>query len=245
MNWENLDELKKLTRFKSSTHHGESDLRSLEEYIASMNKDQKDIYYITGESQTAVEASPHLEVFKAKEIEVLYMTDPIDEWVVQSLTECEGKKLQSVTKGDLDLGKLSKEEKAEQKEGKSQFKNLTKFIQESFSDKLKEVRVTTRLKDSPSCLVADETDMGANMERIMKMANQNVAESKRILEINPSHPVMKNLNKIYQEDSSNPKVKEWCELVLDQALLAEGSPIENPTGFISKINKLLEDVSGR
>ncbi len=242
MNWENLDELKKLLRFQS-TKTADGEFRSLDEYIKDMKEGQEDIYFITGENRKAVEASPHLEVFNDKGIEVLYLIDPIDEWVVQSVTEYESKKLKSVAKGDLDLGKLSAEEKKEQKEGKSKFKKLSKFIQESFADTLKEVRVSTRLKGSPTCLVADEADMGANMERILKMANQSVSESKRILEINPSHPILKNINEKFEADSNNPQIKEWCEILLDQALLAEGSPIKDPQSFVRKVNGLLEQVS--
>jgi molecular chaperone HtpG len=245
MNWENLEELKKLLRFQSSTGNSEEDLRSLDDYIKDMKEEQKDIYYITGESRTAVSSSPHLEVFKAKNIEVLYLVDPIDEWVVQNLTEYQGKKLKSITKGDLDLGKLSKEEKASQKEGKSKFKKLTNFLQDAFPDKLKEVRITTRLKDSPCCLVADEADMGANLERIMKMVHQPVPTSKRIMEINPNHNIIKNLQEVLEADSQNPKLKDWATILFDQALLVEGSPIADPTGFISKVNSLLENVSGK
>ncbi len=245
MNWENLDELKRLLRFSSSKDEDGDKLRSLDSYIKDMAKDQKDIYYITGESRNAVENSPHLEIFKTKDIEVLYMVDPIDEWVVQSVTEYDGKKLINVTKGDLDLGDLSKEEKKEQKEGKSKLKKLTKYITKNHENVLKEVRVTTRLKDSPCCLVVDETDMGVNMERIMKMANQSVSKGKRILEINPQHAIVQHLQKMVEKDDANPKIKEWTGLLIDQSLLAEGSKIEDPAGFVTKINGLLQEVSAK
>ncbi|MBF0430634.1 MAG: molecular chaperone HtpG [Fibrobacteria bacterium] len=245
MNWENLDELKQLVRFQSSTGSSEDDIRSLADYVKDMKKDQKEIYYITGENRQAVDNSPHLEVFKSKEIEVLYMVDPIDEWILQGMGDFDGKQLKSVTKGDLDLGELSKEEKAAQKEGKSKFKKLSKFISDSFPNMLKEVRVTTRLKDSPCCLVADEADMGANMERILKMTNQAVQKSKRILEINPEHPILQNMQARYDKDAKDPKLQEWTGLLIDQALLAEGSEIENPVEFIKKINGLLQEVSAK
>jgi len=241
MNWENLDELKRLVRFESSqTAAGEH--AGLEEYVARMKGEQKDIYYIAGESRAAVEHSPHLEVFKSKEIEVLYLIDPIDEWVVQSLSEFDGKKLVNVSKGDLDLGELSKEEKKAQKEAEGAFKKFMQDFQEKLGDMLKEVRVTTRLKESPCVLVADEGDLGSNMERILKMANQKVTASKRILEINPEHPIMKSLQKMYDADAGNPKLGDWYKLLVDQALLAEGSEIKDPAGYVSKVNGFLTEV---
>jgi molecular chaperone HtpG len=241
MNWENLDELKRLVRFESSkTATGE--FAGLEEYVARMKAEQKDIYYITGENRASVEHSPHLEVFKSKDIEVLYLVDPIDEWVVQSLADFDGKKLLSVAKGDLDLGELSKEEKKTQKEAEGKYKKFMKDFEEKAGEQIKEVRVTTRLKESPCVLVADETDLGANMERILKMANQKVTASKRILEINPGHPIMQSLQRMYDADPANPKLKDWYGLLVDQALLAEGSEIKDPAGYVSKVNGFLTEV---
>ena len=241
MNWENLDELKRLIRFESNKSAA-GEYVGLEEYVIRMKADQKDIYYISGESRAAVEHSPHLEVFKSKDIEVLYLIDPIDEWVVQSLADFDGKKLLNVSKGDLDLGELSKEEKKSQKQAEGKYKKFMKDFEEKAGDLLKEVRVTTRLKESPCCLVADETDMGANMERILKMANQKVTASKRILEINPDHAIMQSLQKMYDADPANPKLKDWYVLMVDQALLAEGSEIKDPAGYVSKVNVFLTDM---
>jgi molecular chaperone HtpG len=241
MNWENLDELKRLVRFESNkTAAGE--YAGLEEYVARMKGEQKDLYYIAGENRAAVENSPHMEVFKSKDIEVLYLIDPIDEWVVQSLTDFDGKKLVNVSKGDLDLGELSKEEKKAQKEAEGAYKKFMKDFQDKLGETLKEVRVTTRLKESPCVLVADENDMGSNMERILKMANQKVTASKRILEINPEHPIMKSLQKMYDADSANPKLGDWYRLLVDQALLAEGSEIKDPAGYVAKVNGFLAEV---
>jgi molecular chaperone HtpG len=241
MNWENLDELKRLIRFESNkTAAGE--YVGLEEYVVRMKAEQKDIYYISGETRASVEHSPHLEVFKSKDIEVLYLIDPIDEWVVQSLADFDGKKLLNVAKGDLDLGELSKEEKKSQKQAEGKYKKFMKDFEEKTGDLLKEVRVTTRLKESPCCLVADETDMGANMERILKMANQKVTASKRILEINPDHAIMQSLQKMYDADAANPKLKDWYGLLVDQALLAEGSEIKDPAGYVSRVNGFLADM---
>jgi molecular chaperone HtpG len=241
MNWENLDELKRLIRFQSSKT-AEGEFVGLEEYVIRMKAEQKDIYYISGESRAAVENSPHLEVFKAKEIEVLYLIDPIDEWVVQSLADFDGKKLLNVAKGDLDLGDLSKEEKKTKKAAEGKYKDFMKDFEDKTGGLLKEVRVTSRLKESPCCLVADETDMGANMERILKMANQSVTASKRILEINPDHAIMQGLQKMFAADPANPKLKDWYGLLVDQSLLAEGSEIKDPAGYVSKVNAFLADM---
>ena len=241
MNWENLDELKRLIRFQSSKS-ADGEFVGLEEYVVRMKAEQKDIYYISGETRRAVEHSPHLEVFKSKDIEVLYLIDPIDEWVVQSLADFDGKKLLNVAKGDLDLGELTKEEKKTRKAAEGKYKDFMKDFEEKASDMLKEVRVTSRLKESPCCLVVDETDMGANMERILKMANQKVETSKRILEINPDHPIMQSLQKLFEADAANPKLKDWYGLLVDQSLLAEGSEIKDPAGYVTKVNTFLTDM---
>jgi molecular chaperone HtpG len=241
MNWENLDELKRLIRFQSNKTLADEYV-GLEEYVVRMKAEQKDIYYISGETRQAVEHSPHLEVFKSKEIEVLYLIDPIDEWVVQSLGEFDGKKLVNVTKGDLDLGDLTKEEKKEQKQAQGKYKNFMKDFEEKMGDVLKEVRVTTRLKESPCCLVADEQDMGANMERILKMAHQKVTPGKRILEINPEHPIARSLAEKFEADPASPVLKDWYQLLVDQALLAEGSEIKDPAGYVAKVNGFLTEV---
>ncbi len=241
MNWENLDELKRLIRFESNKTEA-GGYAGLEEYVLRMKEEQKDIYYISGENRQAVENSPHMEVFKDKDVEVLYLIDPIDEWVVQSLTEFDGKKLVNVTKGDLDLGELSKEEKKAKSKKQSEFKKFMESMEKSFPETLKEVRVTTRLKESPTCLVADETDMGANMERILKMANQKVEAGKRILEINPEHPIIVNLHKKFEADENDPQLKEWYGVLVDQALLAEGSEVKDPAGYVNKVNRFLAEV---
>jgi molecular chaperone HtpG len=147
-----------------------------------------------------------------------------------------------VAKGDLDLGELTKEEKKTRKAAEGKYKDFMKDFEEKAGDMLKEVRVTSRLKESPCCLVVDETDMGANMERILKMANQKVETSKRILEINPEHPIMQSLQKLYEADAANPKLKDWYGLLVDQSLLAEGSEIKDPAGYVAKVNTFLTDM---
>jgi molecular chaperone HtpG len=241
MNWENLDELKRLLRFESS-RLAAGEYTSLADYVANMKDGQKDIYYLTAESRRAAEGSPHLEVFRKKGVEVLYLVDPIDEWVTQALFDFDGKKLVNAAKGDLDLGELSKEEKEQQKEAGGKLADLMKDFQEKLSERIKEVRITTRLAESPCCLVADEGDLGANMERILRMSNQKVPESKRILEINPAHPIIERLNALRETDPSNPKLADWYGVLADQALLAEGSEIQDPAGYVAKVNGFLAEV---
>jgi molecular chaperone HtpG len=243
-NFENLDELRRLVRFQSSrTQDGE--FTGLEEYVLGMKEGQKDIYYLTAENRKAAENSPHLEVFRKKGVEVLYLVDPIDEWVTQSLTEFDGKKLVNAAKGELDLGELSKEENVQRKEAQSKYKKFMKDFEEKMPDLLKEVRVTTRLSESPCCLVADEGDMGANLERILKMANQKVTESKRILEINPDHPIVQKLHGIFESEPGNARLADWYRVLVDQALLAEGSPVQDPAGYVAKVNGFLVEMLER
>lgn len=241
MNFENLDELKRLIRFESSATQA-GGYASFADYVGRMKAEQKDIYYVTGENRDAVEKSPHLEVFKKKGIEVLFMIDPIDEWVTQSLTEFDGKKLVNVAKGDLDLGELGKEEKKQQKEAESKYKKFMGHFEKAMEDTLKEVRVTTRLSDSPCVLVAGENDMGANLERILKMANQKVTAQKRILEINPDHPMVQKLHGIWEANADDARLGDWYRVLVDQALLAEGSEVKDPAGYVARVNKFLVEV---
>lgn len=241
MNFENLDELKRLIRFESSATQA-GGYASFADYVGRMKAEQKDIYYVTGENRDAVEKSPHLEVFKKKGIEVLFMIDPIDEWVTQSLTEFDGKKLVNVAKGDLDLGELGKEEKKQQKEAESKYKKFMGHFEKAMEDTLKEVRVTTRLSDSPCVLVAGENDMGANLERILKMANQKVTAQKRILEINPDHPMVQKLHGIWEANADDARLGDWYRVLVDQALLAEGSEVKDPAGYVTRVNKFLVEV---
>lgn len=239
MNWENLDELKALLRFQSSNGSSEKDLTSLADYVSRMREDQKDIYYISGESRAAVESSPHLEIFKEKGIEVLYMVDPIDEWVTQSLFEFEGKSLKNITKGEIDLGEDSAEEKEKTEEAKGTFKDLLEGVTKHLDSNIKEARLTSRLKDSPCCLVADENDMTANMERIMKMSGQTAPLSKRILEINPEHAISKKLLASFESDPSGANTTDVMDYLYYQALIAEGSELPNPGAYVKLVNKML------
>lgn len=239
MNWENLDELKALLRFQSTNGSSSKDLTSLTDYVSRMREDQKDIYYISGESRAAVESSPHLEIFKAKGIEVLYLVDPIDEWVTQSLFEFDGKSLKNITKGEIDLGEDSKEEKEKTEEAKGTFKDLLEGITKHLDSNIKEARLTSRLKDSPCCLVADENDMTANMERIMKMSGQTAPVSKRILEINPEHAISKKLLSSFEKGADSEVTTEVMDYLYYQALIAEGSELPNPGQYVKLVNKML------
>lgn len=235
MNFEFMDELKSLVRFQSTNGASDADITSMEEYVSRMKEDQKDIYYISGESRIAVESSPHLEALKDKGYEVLYMVDPIDEWVTQSINEFDGKPLKNITKGDINIEKSEEEKKAD-KEKETAFKNLSQAIQKQLDEKVKEVKISSRLHDSPVCLISDEADMGANMERIMKMANQQFSASKRVMEINPDHAICKYLQTQIDEKQD---ISDWVDVLYDQALLAEGTQIQKPGEFIKKMNALL------
>jgi molecular chaperone HtpG len=236
----NKEKLQDLVIFESSrTETGK--YVSLKEYVERMPETQKEIYFITGMSRSAVENSPHLEICRKKDFEVLFMTDPIDEWVVQSLTEYEGKKLKSVLKGELetDTEEEKKEKETKKEEAKKQYLGILEFIKDKLADKVKEVRLSSRLTDSACCLVADEYGLDANMERLLKAMNQDVPESKRILELNPDHPIMQVLNRMYEQDKGNQKLTDFCELLFDQALLTEGSPIQDPLRFTKLISELM------
>lgn len=241
--YENKDKLLELVRFQSSMSETECDLVSLEQYTKRMREDQKDIYYISGESRSIVEKSPHLEIFKEKSIEVLFMVDPIDEWIVHDIFNYDGKQLKSVTQGDLDLGELGKEEKDIKKKAESKFKKLSKRIEDILSEQIKEVRITTRLKDSPACLVADDNGMSSQMEKLMKSMGQDVPVSKRILEINAQHPILQNLNSRYEKDPKDTELEEWVHLIYEQALIAEGQMVPDPLAYSQRINKILAKVS--
>ncbi len=241
MNYENLDELKALLRFQSTDGASDNDYTSIDEYVKRMRETQEDIYYITGESRAAAEASPHLEMFKDKGIEVLYLVDPIDEWVTQSLTEFDGKKLKNITKGDIDLDddETKEENKKAEKEAKSKLKGILGQIQKTLDENIKEVRISKRLKDSPCCLIADEGDMGANMERIMKMSGQDMPKSKKIMEINPDHKIWQHVDALYKTDKADGTINEWIDVMYDQALLAEGTELTSPGEFVKKMNALI------
>ena len=234
----NKDRIAKLLRF-ASTHADTTDENvALADYVARMKEGQEKIYYVTAETFTAAKHSPHLEIFRKKGIEVLLLSDRVDEWVTGHLTEFDGKPLQSVAKGGLDLGKLEDvAEKQEAEKAADEYKELLEKVKTTLGDKVKDVRVTHRLTDSPSCLVADEYDVGGNLQRILKAAGQQAPASKPILEINPKHPAVQRLK--YEET----RFDDWANLLLEQATLAEGGSLEDPAGFVKRINDLMLALS--
>ncbi|MSQ19122.1 MAG: molecular chaperone HtpG [Betaproteobacteria bacterium] len=235
----NRDRIVKLLRF--ATTHGASDVQnvSLANYVARMKEGQDKIYYVTADSYLAAKNSPHLEVFRKKGVEVVLFYDRVDEWVVAHVHEFDGKELQSVAKGGLDLGKLEDEAgKKDHETAESDYKELVTKIKEALGDKVKEVKVSARLTESASCLVADAFDMSGNLQRIMKAVGQDVPISKPILEINPNHPMVRRLK--YEETSFN----DWSNILFDQALLAEGGQLEDPAGFVRRLNDLMLNLAG-
>lgn len=232
----NRERIAKLLRFATTTSDEQS--VSLSDYCARMLEGQDTIYYITAESLAAAKHSPHLEVFRKKGIEVILLHDRIDEWLTSHLNEFDGKKLQSIAKGELDLSGIGENAEQEQKEHEEKVKAAepaVKKISEALGDKVKEVRVTDRLTESPACLVSDQFDMSSNMERILKQAGQNIPDMKPILEINPDHELVIRLAKM----RSKEKIADYASILFDQAILAEGALPEDPAGFVRKMNALL------
>ena len=234
----NKDRIARLLRFASTHSDTPDETVSLADYVSRMKEGQEKIYFVTAETFTAAKNSPHLEIFRKKGIEVLLLSERVDEWVTGYLTEFDGKQLQSVAKGGLDLGKLEDEaEKKEAEQAADEYKELLEKIKTALGEKIKDVRVTHRLTDSPSCIVADEHDMGGNLARILKAAGQKAPEMKPILEINPKHPAVQRLK--YEET----RFDDWANLLLEQATLAEGGTLEDPAGFVKRINELMMALS--
>jgi molecular chaperone HtpG len=226
----NKAKITSLLRFASTNNDSDAKNVSLDQYVERMNDDQDAIYYITAESYQAAKGSPHLELFNKKGIEVLLLTDPVDEWLVNSLFEHNEKPLKSVSKGDLELSDVEKKEQEEQKE---ELSSVTEKLQEALKTVVKEVRLTNRLTESPACLVADANDAGANLERIMKAMGQDAPSSMPILEINPEHALIKGLN----VDSDN--FADWAQVLFDQAALSEGAQLKDPANYVKLVNSLL------
>jgi molecular chaperone HtpG len=235
----NKDRLAKLLRFASTHNDSDAQTVSLADYVGRMKEGQDKIYYVTAESYAAAKNSPHLEIFRKKGVEVLLLTDRVDEWMLSFLTEFEDKELVSVAKGDLDLGKLEDEaEKKQHEETEAQYKDLVEKMKTALADKAKDVRVTFRLTDSPACLVAEEHGLSANLMRMLKAAGQNAPESKPILEINPDHPLVQRLK--YEE----AKFADWSHILFDQAALAEGGTLTDPAAFVKRLNEMLLGMAG-
>ncbi|QOJ23920.1 MAG: molecular chaperone HtpG [Gammaproteobacteria bacterium] len=230
----NRERIAKLLRFTTTHSDTEEPAVSLDNYVQRMKEGQEKIYYVTADSLKAAQNSPHLEIFRKKGIEVLLLSDRIDEWLVSNLTEFDEKLLQSVAKGGLDLGDLEDEtEKEEREKETNAFHELTEKMKQTLSEQVKDVRVTFRLTESPACLVADTYDMGSNLERLLKSAGQKVQHSKPILEINPHHPMVQRLK------TEIENFEDWSHLLFEQALLAEGGQLEDPAAFVKRLNELL------
>ena len=233
----NQARIAKLLRFATTTTDSPEQSVSLTAYVSRMKPGQDKIYYVTAETFQGAKNSPHLEIFRKKGIEVLLLSDRVDEWLVSHLRDFDGKALQSVAKGGLDLGELEDaSEKQARAAAETSAKDLVERLQKALGEKLKEVRVTHRLTDSPACLVADEHDPGANLQRMLKMMGQNAPEIKPILEINPQHPMLKKMELLPNEGGH---FDDYASVLFDEALLAEGGQIEDPAGFVRKINRLM------
>jgi molecular chaperone HtpG len=234
----NREKIGKLLRFATTQTDAPEQTVSLDDYIGRMQEGQDKIYYIAADSHSAAKNSPHLEIFRKKGIEVLLLSDRVDEWLTAHMMEYDGKKLQSVAKGELDLGDDEESEKELEKKAKGAEK-LLKRMKDALEDKVEEVRVTNRLTDSPACIVLNEQDMAMHMQRILKEAGHELPSSKPILEINPDHPIVKKLD----AEKSKKKFADWSDILFDQALLAEGGQLEDPASFVAKLNKMLVTIA--
>jgi len=235
----NRERLARLLRFATTKDDAEAQTVSLADYIGRMKDGQDRIYYVTAETFLAAKNSPHLEIFRKKGVEVLLLSERVDEWVVANLQEFEGKPLVSVAKGDLDLGKLEDDqEKATHDKAEGEMKDVVERVKAALGERVKDVRLTWRLTSSPACLVADEADMGGNLQRILKSVGQNVPTSKPILELNPEHPM------VVRMKTESARFDDWAALLFDQAQLAEGATLEDPAGFVKRMNELMLALAG-
>nr|MDJ0863772.1 molecular chaperone HtpG [Gammaproteobacteria bacterium] len=229
----NQERIAKLLRF-ASTHNATDDQDvSLTDYVSRMAEGQDKIYYIVADSHAAASSSPHLEIFRDKGIEVLLMSDGVDEWVVNHLTEFEGKALQSVTKGALDLGELGQEKQADD-DAEKDSEELVKRVKDALGERVKEVRVTSRLTESPACLVADEHALGGHLERLLKASGQQVAASQPILEVNPKHPLVRRMG----QEQDEGRFGDWAHILFDESMLSEGAQLKDPGAFVKRLNNM-------
>jgi molecular chaperone HtpG len=236
----NKEKIAELMLFSSTKAESREDLISLDQYIEKMQEKQEKIYYITADSYAAALHSPHLEVFRKKDVDVLLLTDRVDEWLVSHLSEFRGKHLQSVAKGQLDLGELEEtESKEEQEKVAEEHQGLVERLTGALGDTVKEVRISKRLTESPACLVVDDYDMSANLQRVLKQMGQAAPETKPILEINPTHPLVEKMDQEADEDV----FVELAKILLDQATLSEGGQLEDPAAFVHRLNKLIMNLS--
>jgi molecular chaperone HtpG len=237
----NKEKIAKLLRYSSTFDDNPEQAISLDDYISRMKEGQEKIYYITAETFAGAKNSPHLEIFRKKGIEVLLMAEQVDEWVVNHLTEYSGKQLQSITKGELDLGALETEEEKEAvKQENEAAKDFVERIKTALGDKIKDVKISHRLTNSPACLVNDQFAMDASLERLLKAAGQAIPTSKPIFEINTHHQLVQTI----REESNDELFNDWMSILFDQALLSEGAQLEDPAGFVNRLNGLLLKMKG-
>ncbi|PRC92036.1 molecular chaperone HtpG [Solimicrobium silvestre] len=236
----NKDRVAKLLRFSSTHNDSEAQTVSFADYLARAKEGQDKIYYVTAESFAAAKNSPHLEIFRKKGVEVLLLTDRVDEWMLSFLADFEGKELTSVAKGSLDLGSLEDEaEKKQHEQTQTDYVDLVGKMKTALEGKAKDVRVTFRLTDSPACLVADENELSGNLARMLKAAGQAAPDSKPILEINPDHPLVQRLK--YE----TAKFDDWAHILFDQAMLAEGGNLNDPSAYVKRLNEMLLGMAGK
>lgn len=238
----NREKIARLLRFASTHTDTETQDVSLADYVARMKEGQEKIYYVTADSFTAAKNSPHLEVFRKKGVEVLLLSDRVDEWLMSHLTEFDGKPFQSVAKGALDLGKLEdQEEQKKRDEVAGELKGLIERLQKALEDKVTEVRVSHRLTSSPVCLVLNEYDMAVHIQQVLRAAGHKVPVSKPILEINPDHALIVRL----KEESDEQRFSDWANVLYEQAMLTEGAQLEDPAGFVNRLNGLMLSLLGQ
>ncbi len=233
----NKEKVAGLLRFATTHSEGQAEVVSLDQYLERIQEKQEKIYYITADSYAAAKNSPHLEIFKKRNIEVLLLCDRVDEWLVSHLTEYKGKPLQSVAKGELDLG--DEDESKEQEKAAEEHKGLIDRVKDILGEDVKEVRVSMRLTDSPACLVADDQDMNANLQRVLKQMGQEAPDAKPIFEINTSHPLVERMD----QESDEDRFADLVRVLFDQANLAEGGQLDDPAAFVQRLNKLILSLS--
>ena len=236
----NKEQIAKLLRFASTHNTDDAQTVSLDDYIARIKPEQEKIYYITADNYAAAKNSPHLEIFKDKDIEVLLLFDRVDEWLMSHLNEYQDKQFVSVAKGELDLGKMgSDEDKKEQEKIEKEAKDLIKRIKKVLDDKVEDVRVSSRLTSSPACIVLSEHDMALYMQHLMRQAGHEMPSTKPVLEINPSHTLVKRM----EEEQVEDRFEDWAKILFDQAILAEGGQLEDPATFVNRLNQMINEIA--
>jgi molecular chaperone HtpG len=239
----NREKLQDLLLFET-TKTDPGTLVSLKEYIERMPENQKEIYYLSGPSRQALEKSPLLEAFAKRDVEVVFMTDPIDEWIVQAMISYDEKPVKSIAKGDIDLSGIDEETNQEDEKAAEKYADLVAFLKDELKDKVKDIKVSSRLTESACCLVSGEMDMGVHMEKILKALQKDVPTAKRILEINPEHGLIQNMESMVKDNSRHLQLKEFADILFDQAALTAGLEIEDPSAFAQRISRVMAQASG-